>query len=232
MNEKALRVRQICMRNGANIADDQFELLGRFVAGLLEWNKAINVVSRKDEENIWYGHILHSLTPLFLLDIAEGASLLDLGSGGGLPGIPISIVRPDLQVTLLDSIAKKTKVMEDLSSNLALKNVRVRTGRAEEVGREKGEQKKYDLVIARAVAPLAELIRWSAPFVRPGGSKAHARGESQQLELAALKGGDLSGEIADARIKTKSSFIKELPIVFEGSIEIGLEEKKLVIVHR
>jgi 16S rRNA (guanine527-N7)-methyltransferase len=119
MDEKALRVRQICLRNGLEISDPQLELLNRFVHGLLEWNRAINVISRKDEENVWYGHILHCLTMLFLLEIPERAKVLDLGSGGGLPGIPIAIVRPDLEITLLDSIAKKTKVMEDLRSRRA-----------------------------------------------------------------------------------------------------------------
>jgi 16S rRNA (guanine527-N7)-methyltransferase len=232
MDEKALRVRQICLRNGVSLTDEQLDQLGRFAVGLLEWNKAINVVSRKDEENFWYAHILHSLTPLFLLDIPERARILDLGSGGGLPGIPISILRPDLSITLLDSIAKKTKVMEDLATKLALKKVKVRTGRAEEIGREKEEKHMYDLVLARAVAPLVDLIVWGRPFLSQGGVKARRKGESQEIELAALKGGDLSAEIAVARVKTKAAFIQEVPIAFEGSVEIGLEEKKIVIVHR
>jgi 16S rRNA (guanine527-N7)-methyltransferase len=232
MDEKSLRVRQICLRCGLTISDAQFDLLSRFVGGLLEWNRAINVISRKDQENVWYGHILHSLSLLFILEIPEGSKLLDLGSGGGLPGIPIAIVRPDLEITLLDSITKKTKVMEDLRIKLGLSRVKVKTGRAEEVGREKGERGQYDLVVARAVAPLVDLIKWSGPFLRGGKFSVHQKGKRENVQIAALKGGDLSAEITEARIKTPVSFIETIPIIFDGSVEIGLEEKKLVIVHR
>jgi 16S rRNA (guanine527-N7)-methyltransferase len=232
MEEEAIRVRQVCLRNGLPISDLQLDQLKAFVAGLREWNRVVNVISRKDEQNIWFNHILHCLTPLFLVDIPKGINVLDLGSGGGLPGIPLAIVRPDLFMTLLDSIAKKTKVMDDIRIRLGLSTVRVRTGRAEEVGKEPQEQRAYDLVVARAVASLSDLIRWSSPFLGKEGLRARPRGEGTPIELLALKGGDLATEEREARIKTGASMIRALPIVFDGSLELGLVEKKIVIVRR
>jgi 16S rRNA G527 N7-methylase RsmG len=100
------------------------------------------------------------------------------------------------------------------------------------MGREKNEQKNYDLVIARAVASLVDLIKWSKPFLRSGGRSARCGGDREKVELATLKGGDLTAEVNEARIKTGAASIRTIPIVFEGSIEIGLEEKKLIVVHR
>jgi 16S rRNA G527 N7-methylase RsmG len=100
------------------------------------------------------------------------------------------------------------------------------------MGKERGERGTYDLVIARAVAPLVDLITWSRPLLRGGGLPAHRKGHQEKVGLAALKGGDLTTEISEARIKAGASSIHTIPIVFEGSIEIGLEEKKLVVVHQ
>ena len=109
----ALHIQKVCRRNGLEIGDRPMELLSAYVSLLQEWNKKINLVSRRDEENIWYAHLLHSLSPLFFLTMPPGASILDLGSGGGLPGIPLAIVCPEINVLLLDSIGKKTKVARE-----------------------------------------------------------------------------------------------------------------------
>ena len=121
--------RRICRRNGLDLSDSQIILLTRFVDGVLEWNSKINLISRRDQENIWFSHVLHSLTPLFYIGFSDGLRVLDLGTGGGFPGIPLAIARPDLEVVLLDSIRKKTLVVQDLVDRLGLTGVSVWTGR-------------------------------------------------------------------------------------------------------
>src|ERR1700690_4224847 len=117
----------ICRRNGLNLSDSQLRLLGRFVDGLLEWNSKINLISRRDQENVWFSHVLHSLTPLFFVEFSKGLRVLDLGTGGGFPGIPLAIARPDLELVLLDSIKKKTLAVQDLVDQLGLAGVSVWT---------------------------------------------------------------------------------------------------------
>jgi len=236
--DPALRLLTICRKNDLELSSDQQTKISHYVGALLEWNKKINLISRRDEENIWFSHILHSLSPLFYIDIAEGAYLLDLGSGGGLPGIPLAIARPDLHVTLLDSIKKKAMAAEDMVGNLGLRNVRVRTIRAEDFPHERRGANSFDLVIARAVAPLADLITWSRPLVKrvarqtaPGGEKTKRGRRVPATRLVALKGGDLDGEIAEARVKAGTSAITVIEMAFEGSLELGLEDKKLVLVN-
>jgi 16S rRNA (guanine527-N7)-methyltransferase len=222
-----IRVRTICMKNGVPLTDAQLEKLSAFVAGLLEWNAKINLISRKDTEKIWFSHILHSLAPLFYISIPEEWRVFDLGTGGGLPGIPLAIARPDLQLTLADSIRKKTTAVEELVTRLGLRNVRIRTGRAEEIGKEKGVSKCHDVVIARAVAPLADLIRWSKPLLS---GRTPPEGKDVPV-LIALKGGDLDAEIAAAQREWNRSAITVINMSFEGSLELGLEEKKLVLTR-
>jgi 16S rRNA (guanine527-N7)-methyltransferase len=220
-----LRVFSICRRNGLLLTDDHVMKLRTFVEMLLEWNAKINLVSRKDIENIWHSHVLHSLSLLFYIRFPERIRMLDLGTGGGFPGIPLSIVRDDLKVTLCDSIRKKTAAVQDMVQSLQLANVEVVTGRAEEIARDSSHSGAYDTVVARAVASLNDLIRWSRPFVK--------KGNSDFPRLIALKGGDLGNEISEAQTKTKPLQIKiEVEaILFEGSVKLGLEEKKIARVY-
>ncbi len=228
----------ICRRNGIAMSPGQEELMQKYVTILLEWNARINLVSRRDEENIWFSHILHSIAILILVDIPVGLSVMDMGSGGGLPGIPLSILRPDLRFTLLDSIGKKTKVLDDIRARLDLQNVDVVTGRAEDVGREKKYSHGYDIVVARAVSSLTNLLQWSRPYLRRSssgppaepGRKTEARPVVPLPCLLALKGGDLSGEIEAARIKGGRHIVESIEMMFDGSLELGLEEKKLLLV--
>ncbi len=225
--------------NGVFLDEVKRDRLARFVDLLLEWNRRINLVSRRDSENIWESHILHSLSPLFMLDIPSGVSILDLGSGGGFPGIPIAIMRGDVRVTLLDSIQKKVRVLEDIVAALGLSAVRVVGGRAEDVGRDGGYAGSFDAVIARAVAPLADLIRWSEPFLRrtAGPSSRRKRGEAGSHPefsfpyLLALKGGDLSHEIQGAGLKARQGTITEINLAFPGSEDFPLVDKKLIVVE-
>ena len=237
--EQSLRFRTICQTNGLTPADQQIELLRKYVTLLTDWNEKVNLVSRADVQNIWFSHILHSLTPLFYVELPVDCHLLDLGSGGGLPGIPLAILRPDMKVTLLDSIQKKTGAVSDILFKLGLPNCTVATGRAEEVIRDPAFANRFDGVIARGVAPLVDLVKWSRPFLRVGetrpddGEESPVRHRTCRIPfLIALKGGDLEAEIRKAEIKQRGDRTTTvIDIRFEGSGEMGLTEKKIVLVE-
>jgi 16S rRNA (guanine527-N7)-methyltransferase len=235
-----LELLRLCKLNGLEIRSGQLDLLRRYVEVLLEWNSRINLVSRKDEESIWSQHILHSLTPLFHIVLQESTHVLDLGTGGGLPGIPLAIMRPDIDFTLVDSIRKKTLALEDMISTLNLKNVKVLCARAEELGAGGANDVGFDIVVARAVAPIKELIRWSVPLTR---NRTHnAITFSSQLGttkkevllrmplLLAMKGGNLDVEIASAKAKFRDKEIILANLSIKGHEDVGLIDKKLVIV--
>lgn len=129
----------------------QFEQLGLLYK---DWNSKINVVSRKDIDNIYTHHILHSMAIAKVFQFKDGASVLDLGTGGGLPGIPMAILFPNVQFLLVDSIGKKIKVTQEIATALSLNNVRSKQIRVEAV------QEHFDFVITRAVAVLPKLMTW------------------------------------------------------------------------
>lgn len=234
----SIRLSTICRNNGLPLDDHQLDLLRRYVGLLRDWNSKVNLISRRDEENIWWSHILHSLSILFFLTPGGGMKLLDLGTGGGLPGIPLAVLRNDLHIVLLDSIRKKTAAVQDMVEQLALPDIRVETGRAEELAGKDGWAGTFDIVVARAVAPLEDLVRWSKPLLR------RARGEPVQHRLAfpagrpmntpllvALKGGDLAEEIRRAQQRVQGAVISANTLVFPGSEELGLEDKRLITVE-
>jgi len=247
-----LEFRRIALANGLAVSEGQFELMEKYVDLLLEWNGKINLISRRDQENVWFAHILHSVSPWFFVEIAPGLRVLDLGTGGGLPGIPLAILRPDLRLTLLDSIRKKTDAVRQMVMALGLTNVDVAVGRAEEVGREAAHRRLYDVVVARAVARLSDLAKWSQPFLmegrapgaaprvnmRAGESRVQPAGAPTAMAssriridgpcLLTLKGGDLEPEVREATLRGVG--VQVVLLVFPGGEQIGLEEKKLLIV--
>ncbi len=152
-----------------------------------EWNEKINVISRKDIGSLYLKHVLHSLTIARFIQFAPRASVIDIGTGGGFPGIPLAIYFPEVEFLLVDSIGKKLKVVQDVAAQTGLKNVQVRHIRAEEI-----KDKKFDFAVTRAVAPLQDLIRWSRPLIKKSQKNDIANG------LISLKGGDLSQEIYES----------------------------------
>lgn len=236
--DSSFRLSRICRDNGLPLSNDQVDLLRRYVELLREWNAKVNLISRRDEENIWWSHILHSVSILFFLTPGEGMRLLDLGTGGGLPGIPLAILRNDLHIVLLDSIRKKTAAVQDIVGRLALTNVRVETGRAEELHGKSEWAGAFDIVVVRAVASLEDLVRWSKPLARSGKGELvehrlplpAGRALSTPL-LVALKGGDLGEEIRRAQQRARDARINANTLVFPGSEELGLEDKRLVTVE-
>src|SRR5260221_1082654 len=123
-----------------------------------EWNEKINVISRKDIDNFYEHHVLHSLAIATKFNFSPGTNIMDLGCGGGFPGIPLAIFFPDVHFHLVDSIQKKLKVANEVASAIGLKNITTQHTRAEEI-----KDKKFDVVVSRAVAPLKDLWLWSKP---------------------------------------------------------------------
>ena len=150
-----------------------------------EWNARINVLSRKETPEQWgVRHVLHSLSIARFITFKPGAAIMDLGTGGGFPGIPLAIMFPETSFYLVDSIGKKIKVVQAVADALALTNVRVGQIRAEDVAG------RFDFVVSRAVAPLTELHGWIRNKVKPVSQHALPNG------LICLKGGDLTAELA------------------------------------
>ena len=160
--------------------EQQFAALGVLYP---DWNAKINVISRKDIDNLYEHHILHSLAIAKLIRFQPGTTVLDLGTGGGFPGIPLAILFPEVRFTLIDSIGKKIRVAQSVTDAIGLKNVICKQLRAEE---EKG---KYDFVVSRAVMPLGDLRKLVLKNISRDQHNALPNG------LIALKGGELQAEI-------------------------------------
>lgn len=180
-----------------------------------EWNEKINVISRKDIDSLYLKHVLHSLTIAAMINFKPGTQVIDIGTGGGFPGIPLAIFFPEVQFHLADSIAKKLKVVQGVADAIELKNVTVQHTRAEEI---KG--RKFDFAVSRAVAPLKDLLQWSNPLVRRG------NGQEMPNGLICLKGGDLAAEISESRAKP---YMVPVTQIFP---ETYFEEKYLIHVTK
>ena len=166
------------------LTDRQAEQFAQLDALYRDWNSKINVISRKDIDNLYEHHVLHSLAIAKLLPFQPHTTILDVGTGGGFPGIPLAILFPECQFTLIDSIGKKIKVATEVAQALGLNNVVCKQERAEE------EKQKFDFVVSRAVMPLPDLVK----LVQKNISNKHRNAVPNGLVV--LKGGDLKDEIA------------------------------------
>ena len=166
-----------------------------------DWNSKINVISRKDIDNLYEHHVLHSLAIAKVLPFQPHTEILDVGTGGGFPGIPLAILFPECHFTLIDSIGKKIKVAQEVATALGLTNVECIQERAEE------EKRKFDFVVSRAVMPLPDLVRLVQKNVSNKQRNAVPNG------LVVLKGGDLREEL---RPFQKRAEITEISTLFRG----------------
>ncbi|HEV8538032.1 MAG TPA: 16S rRNA (guanine(527)-N(7))-methyltransferase RsmG [Bacteroidota bacterium] len=229
--------RTICVKNSFVLSDAQFEQLVEYVSRLTEWNNKVNLISRRDVDRIWERHIIPSIAFTFAAKLSMPARILDLGTGGGLPGIPLAILLPEARITLLDSIGKKIKAVEDILHHLSLENVEVVCGRAEEIGRRAEFKSSFEYVIARAVAPVVDIIKWGQPFIRRTSPQKLQHRYDDRIQsirpgsILMLKGGNLDGEINQARRKLPSVEVFSYPIAVEGIEPDLLPDKKIVVAY-
>lgn len=160
--------RKVCTYNGILTTDKQISQLCKYQDLLIKWNKHINLISRKDEDNLWIKHILHCVSLLFKVKIKSHSKIVDIGTGGGLPGIPIKILRPDLTFLLIDATRKKTNAVSEIIRDIGISKINIEWGRAENIGLMPCFYKMFDLVIARAVASISKLVDWSKLFLVRG----------------------------------------------------------------
>jgi 16S rRNA (guanine527-N7)-methyltransferase len=179
------------------LSDEAVEQLGKLKALYTEWNAAINVISRKDMDAFDERHVLHSLALVKVMKFAPGSDVLDVGTGGGFPGIPLAIVYPEVNFVLCDSIGKKMKVVRAVVQALGLTNVTIHHGRAEDI---KGQ---FDFVVSRAVTRMNRFIPWVQGKIKKQSVNPWPNG------ILALKGGDLSEELTEVDFPTERLPISE-----------------------
>ena len=189
---------EIIQKCFADFSETQVQQLSNLKGLYNEWNEKINVISRKDIDNFYEHHVLHSLAITTQFEFMDGMEIMDLGCGGGFPGIPLAIFFPNTQFHLVDSINKKLKVVNEVASAIGLQNLSTQHCRAEEI-----KNRKFDVVVSRAVAPLKDLWYWSKPLLKKG---------SKPNGLICLKGGDLANEIFESGCKPR---IWEIEKIFE-----------------
>ncbi len=220
--------RSICETNGVSLSDEQADSLELYASLLLSWNKRVNLISRKDEDNFYPHHALNCVSFVFSKKLISDAAILDLGTGGGLPGIPLKILFPNLNLVLLDSIKKKTAALSDIVDHLHLDRTQVATGRAEDLAKSRDYKGKFDYVISRAAGKLDEIIKWSRGFLKD--YKTLGEQIIPAGSLVVLKGGALEVELRVAGNLKIVDVIEVRDLLFEGRDEIENKEKKMVIV--
>ena len=189
--EKTQKDMELILKYFNDFSDNQISQFSALGDLYETWNQKINVISRKDIDSLYERHVLHALAIAAQFPFRSGLEIIDIGTGGGFPGIPLAIFFPDVQFHLVDSIAKKLKVVEAVATELSITNVTFQHTRAEDI---KGRQ--FDFAVSRAVAPLKDLWRWSKPLLRK-----ERKLEAFKNGLICLKGGDLTQEIFESGLR-------------------------------
>ena len=203
---------EIILKYFPDLTEEQRRQFAALYDLYIDWNAKINVISRKDIENLYEHHVLHSLGIAKIINFRPGTSIMDLGTGGGFPGIPLAILFPEVKFHLVDSIGKKVRVATEVANAIGLKNVTFRHARAEE------EKQLFDFVVSRAVMPLGDLIKIIKKNISPRQQNALPNG------LICLKGGELAHDAMP--IKNKAT----LHSLSEDFEEEFFQTKKVVYV--
>lgn len=196
-----------------NLTEDQKEQFGRLKELYMDWNSQINVISRKDTENFYERHVMHSLAIAKVTTFKEGTKLMDIGTGGGFPGIPLAILFPDCKFLLVDSIGKKIKVVKEITKTLNLKNVRATHERAENIN------EQFDFIVSRAVTAMPAFLSWTKGKFLKENKNEFKNG------ILYLKGGDLSKEMSPIKKAIQYFDIKDF---YDGEF---FDTKKVVYVR-
>lgn len=182
---------EIIFKYFPHISDKQKEQFKALYPLYKDWNEKINVISRKDIDNLYIHHVLHSMAIAKYIQFPKGSRVLDVGTGGGFPGIPLAILYPECSFYLCDSIKKKITVVSEISQSLNLKNITANQIRAEEINQ------KFDFVVSRAVTELSQFVKWVWQKIDLGKIEQHNRG------IIYLKGGDLNQEFSNTVMNNK-----------------------------
>lgn len=204
---------------GMVVRPEEAALLGRFERLLLAANREVNLTRIVDHREVLVKHFLDSLTFFLAVKTAQGARVVDVGSGGGLPGIPIKVHRPDLSVTLLESSRKKCAFLREATLELDIRGIEVLEGRAEDLGRQPACRETFDVAVARAVAHLAVLAEICLPLVRVGGT---------MLAMKGGEGGEEAAEAAEAMATAGGRAARTLRV----SLPEGAGERALVVIEK
>lgn len=235
MSNEELWLYTLCRKNNLIITDIQIQQLTTFKTLLLEWNKKINLISRKSEINVWKDHITLSLTLLFKIQFPPNANILDLGTGGGFPGIPLAIMLPDSSFVLLDATNKKITAVQSMIESLGLSNTKTVWGRAEELKNMPELLQSFDAIVARSVSSLSNLLAWGLPFLKTDKKKSNHENKKFFISAPSLitfKGLEVDEELTKAKKTFPRLHFQNVPLVFEGSEEFNNLEKQLVIVTK
>lgn len=205
--EKAPANLELIQKYFSDFSQQQLQQLAALDALYKDWNSKINVISRKDIDGLYEKHVLHSLSIAAVFSFPAGSSIIDIGTGGGFPGIPLAIFFPEVQFHLVDSVGKKLKVVDSIATELQLANVTTQHVRAEEI-----KNRKFDFAVSRAVAPLKELWSWAKPLLRRKQQVIETPEMQEQpaAGLICLKGGDLAQEIQESGCRPRVIEIHEL----------------------
>ncbi|MGQ9818318.1 MAG: 16S rRNA (guanine(527)-N(7))-methyltransferase RsmG [Candidatus Kapaibacteriales bacterium] len=207
----------ILSANNIILEPQQLRAIKRYNDELKYWNEKINMISRKDVDNLLEKHILHSISVLKFVEFPKNSLCLDVGTGGGLPGIPLKIVRPDLKMILVDSIAKKVKITQMLAKHTGLRGIEVIHSRAEDLIIAEKYKSTFDFVLSRAVAKISTVLAWVKPLLKPNG------------KVVFYKGGNLTNEINEVK-KIFSNLEHQISLIrLVGYKKFEEEDKKIVV---
>jgi 16S rRNA (guanine527-N7)-methyltransferase len=190
---------EVILKYFSDFSNQQLQQFADLYELYKDWNNKINVISRKDIDSLYLKHVLHSLAIAAVIEFEAGTQILDLGTGGGFPGVPLAIFFPEVQFHLVDSIAKKLKVIDGVAEAVGLTNITTQHTRAEEI-----KNRQFDFVVSRAVAPVKDLWRWGHPLIKKGSKQELPNG------LICLKGGDLAQEISESAVKPRMIPLDEI----------------------
>ena len=210
------KLKEISKQIDINLNEKQLEQFKKYMDLLLEWNEKINLTAITEEDEVILKHFVDSMTVLKYID--NGASIVDVGTGAGFPGIPVSIAKDSVNVILVDSLNKRINFLQEVISQIDLKNIKAIHSRAEEFGQNKEHREKYDISVSRAVANLSVLVEYLLPLVKVGG------------KCICMKGSEVEEEITNAKFA-----IKELGGKIEFVDEFclpGTDIKRNIIVIR
>lgn len=206
----------IASANNVVLTLEQIELFKRYHKELIYWNEKVNLISRQDLDNIFERHFLHSLSILKYVEFPHKARCLDIGTGGGFPGLPLKIAQPSIYMLLCDSINKKVKLTDMFAKHTELRNVSAICARVEELK----EQKHFDIIVSRAVAQTEQLMLWTEPMLKDNG------------KFVFLKGGDLDNEIDVAKKRFPEYKFTAVEINMLGCEYFTQEEKKIIVIQK